>query len=308
MKIINSLILLFGVIANVYAQKAASCYKPESYSRYSDKGAISLLPETNMVCSKQGLILDLCESMEIKLIELRAYPKIAYNATVSITFYNEDESDFVSFNANVVNTVKGPSQFYHVPESNMLSNVKKINVVFPDVLCGRTIETDKEQPLFMAFIGRLTEDDNIEGFEKIETDKDFFENELDKSCNDEVDSLPLNFLIPKEFRNNLYIDVERVVQRKEDYLNKFGMGMKLFMKQKDQEDINNECRGYLYIMQFNKCDIARSKYSDFDHRYGYNYRPLPNYVTEVIRKLTPDTLPATLTRCVSDLEVVNSSE
>jgi len=38
-----------------------------------------------------------------------------------------------------------------------MSKVKKINIVLPDEFCGRTIENDKEETLFFAFIGRLTQ-------------------------------------------------------------------------------------------------------------------------------------------------------
>jgi len=108
---ISSLILLFTLFVQVFGQqKASSCYKPENYSRYADKGAISILPESSMICSKNGLIMDLCEEMEIKLVELRFYPHIPYNATVSITFYNDDESEFVTYDAVTTSTVKGPSQ------------------------------------------------------------------------------------------------------------------------------------------------------------------------------------------------------
>jgi len=91
-------------------------------------------------------------------------------------------------------------------------------------------------------------------------------------------------------------------------MTKMGMGIKLFLKQKDQNDIDNECRGYLYTMAFNKCDIARSKYADYDNRFDFEFKPLPNYITDLIRKLEPETLPKTLTQCVRDLEITNSSE
>ncbi|OUM63584.1 hypothetical protein PIROE2DRAFT_9795, partial [Piromyces sp. E2] len=130
----------------------------------------------------------------------------------------------------------------------------------------------------------------------------------DKACNDEFDSLPLNFLTPAEIRNTLFIDIQNVHTRKQDYMTKVGMGIKLFLKQKDQNDIDNECRGYLYIMALNKCDIARSKHADYDNRFGAEFKPLPNYITDLIRKLEPETLPPTLTQCVRDLKIVNSSE
>jgi len=309
MMMISSLILLFTLFAQVFGQqKASSCYKPESYSRYADKGAISILPESSMICSKNGLIMDLCEEMEIKLIELRYYPRIPYNSTVSITFYNEDESEFVTYDAVTTSTVKGPSQFFHVPEQSLMSKVKKINIILPDEFCGRTIDGDEEKTLFFAFIGRLTKDDNIDYLPSINTDKEYAEDELDKSCNDEFDSLPLNFLVPAEIRNTLFIDIQNIHTRKEDFMTKVGMGIKLFLKQKDQNDIDNECRGYLYIMALNKCDIARSKHADYDNRFGAEFKPLPNYITDLIRKLEPETLPKTLTQCVRDLSIVNSSE
>jgi len=309
MKMISGLILLSILFIQVFGQqRASSCYKPESYSRYADKGAISILPESNMICSPNGLIMDLCEEMEIKLIELRSYPRIKYNSTVSITFYNEDESEFVSYDAVTTSNVKGPSQFFHVPVKNLMSKVKKINIVLPDEFCGRTIENDKEETLFFAFIGRLTQYDNIDYIPRIETDKEFAADEIDKACNDEVDSLPLNFLSPAEIRNSLYIDIQNIHKRKEDYMTKMGMGIKLFLKQKDQNDIDNECRGYLYTMAFNKCDIARSKYADYDNRFDFEFKPLPNYITDLIRKLEPETLPKTLTQCVRELDIVKSSE
>jgi len=309
MMMISSLILLFTLFAQVFSQQhASSCYKPEAYSRYADKGAISILPESHMICSPNGLIMDLCEEMEIKLIELRSYPNIKYNSTVSITFYNEDESEYVSYDAVTTSIVKGPSQFYHVPETNLMSRVKKINIVLPDEFCGRTLENDKEETLFFAFIGRLTQNDVTDYIPHINTDKEFAENEIDKACNDEVDSLPLNFLVPAEIRNSLYIDIQRIHERKEDYMSKMGMGIKIFLKQKDQNDINNECRGYLYTMAFNKCDIARTKYADYDNRIDFEFRSLPNYMTDLIRKLKPEALPVSLTSCVKDLKIVKSSE
>jgi len=309
MKMISGLILLFTLFIQVFGQQhASSCYKPESYSRYADKGAISILPESNMICSKNGLLMDLCEEMEIKLIELRSYPQIKYNSTVSITFYNEDESEFVSYEAITTTLVRGPSQFFHIPENNLMSKVKKINIILPDEFCGRTLENDQEETLFFAFIGRLTQADDPDYTPTISTDKQFAENEIDKACNTEVDSLPLNFLVPAEVRNSLYIDIQNIHTRKEDYMTKMGMGIKLFLKQKGQKDIDNECRGYLYTMAFNKCDIARSKYADYDNRYGAEFKPLPGYITDLIKKLDPETLPKSLTTCVRDLKVVKSSE
>jgi len=309
MKMISGLILLFTLFIQVFGQQhASSCYKPESYSRYADKGAISILPESNMICSKNGLLMDLCEEMEIKLIELRSYPHIKYNSTVSITFYNEDESEFVSYEAVTTTLVKGPSQFFHIPESSLMSKVKKINIILPDEFCGRTLENDKEETLFFAFIGRLTEADDPDYIPKVNTDKEFAEDEIDKACNTEVDSLPLNFLVPAEVRNSLYIDIQNIHKRKEDYMTKMGMSIKLFLKQKGQKDIDNECRGYLYTMAFNKCDIARAKYADYDKRFEVEFKPLPSYMTDLIKKLDPETLPKSLTMCVRDLKVVNSSE
>jgi hypothetical protein len=306
---ISGLILLFTLFIQVFGQQhASSCYKPESYSRYADKGAISILPESNMICSKNGLLMDLCEEMEIKLIELRSYPQIKYNSTVSITFYNEDESEFVSYEAETTTLVKGPSQFFHVPEDSLMSKVKKINIILPDEFCGRTLENDQEETLFFAFIGRLTQDDDPDYTPVINTDKEFAENEIDKACNTEVDSLPLNFLVPAEVRNSLYIDIQNIHTRKEDYMTKMGMGIKLFLKQKGQKDIDNECRGFLYTMAFNKCDIARAKYADYDNRFEAEFKPLPGYMTDLIKKLDPETLPKSLTTCIRDLKVVNSSE
>jgi len=309
MMMISGLILLFTLFIQVFGQqRASSCYKPESYSRYADKGAISILPESNMVCTKNGLLMDLCEEMEIQLIELRYYPRIPFNTTVSLTFYNEDESEFVTYDAVTTSIVKGPSQFFHIPENNKMSRVKKINIILPDEFCGRTLDNDEEDTLFFAFIGRLTQYDDPDYVPIVNTDKEFAEDELDRTCNNEVDSLPLNFLVPAEIRNSLFIDIQNIHKRKEDYMTKMGMGIKLFLKQKTKTDIENECRGYMYTMAFNKCDIARSKYADYDNRFGVEFKPLPNYMTTLIRKLEPETLPITLTECVRELRIVNSSE
>jgi len=309
MMIISSLILLFTFIVQVFGQlRASSCYKPESYSRYADKGAISILPESNMVCSKNGLLMDLCEEMEIKLIELRNYPQIPYNATVSITFYNEDESEFVVYDAVTTTLVRGPSQFFHVPEDKMMSRVKKINVILPDEFCGRTIEGGEENSLFFAFIGRLTKNDDPDYEPVVNTDKEFAEDEVDKACNIEVDSLPLNFIAPSEFRGSLFIDIQNIIQRKEDYMTKMGIGIKVFLKPMSKSDEENECRGYLYTMAFNRCDIARTKHADYDKRFGNEFKQLPNYMTTLIRKLDPETLPIGLTACVRDLKINRSSE
>jgi len=241
----------------------------------------SIMIPMKYACESIGITINFCDPFIPEMVEFLNQPKISIKNAFEITFIGEDDATTKTLKQELLDTVKGPNQYFIIPEeAQYLSTHIKVNFPEGSDICDNQEKYDK----FGV---------QVYGVKKfIEMNDDDISEELEALCYNNVTPIPFNIILDEEkYKKSLIEDLKLLESGDDIVVTKL---LTASYVSKDGDPDQGLCRGYLYLKAMNDCNKIR-----LEEVKGS--KPLDKSYDQVIKM--GDKAPQFIKDCVRELQV-----
>jgi len=230
-------------------------------------------------CENIGFTLNFCDSIIPEMVEFANQPKLAISAPFEVTFIGEDDSTTKTLKNEILETVKGPNQYFLVPEEAQYPSTHiKIRLDEGSDIC----ENQEKYKNFGL---------QVYGVKKIiEMNDDDISEELEQYCYNNVVPVPFNILLDEEqYKKTLIEDLTDLEKDNEVVITKL---LTASYVSKDSDPDQDLCRGFLYLKSMNDCNKIRLEEVKGSQPLSKNYNEVikmgdkaPQFIKDCLREL-----------------------
>jgi len=245
----------------------------------NDRLYYSVMLPTKYACESVGFTINFCDPFIPEMVEFLNQPKISINNPFEITFIGEDDATTKTLKQEFLETVKGPNQYFIVPEEAQYLSTH-IKVAFPEgsEICDNQ---DKYSKFGVQVYG-------IKKF--IEMNDDDISEELEQLCYNNPMPVPFNIVLDEEkYKKSLIEDLKLLESDDEIVVTKL---LTASYVSKDGDPDQGLCRGFLYLKSMNDCNKIRLEEVKGSKPLSKNYNEVikmgdkaPQFIKDCVREL-----------------------
>jgi len=230
-------------------------------------------------CEDIGFTINFCDSIIPEMVEFANQPKLGVQAKFEITFIGEDESNTKTLKQSILSEVKGPNQYFIVPEEAQYSSTHiKVKLEKGSDICENM---EKFSKLFVQ----------VYGVKKIiEMNDDDISEELEQLCYNNITPVPFNIVLDEEQYKKPLIEDLKLLEEESDIVATKILAASYVSKDGDPDQ--NLCRGFLYLKALNDCNKIRLEEVKGSKLINKNYNDLikmgdkaPQFIKDCLREL-----------------------
>jgi len=221
----------------------STCIYPNSYTS-NNRMYYSFIVPAKYACEDIGFTLNFCDTIIPEIIEISNNPTIAYSTKFEVTLIGEDSTNTKTLKQEISETVKGPNQYFIVPEeAQYLTTHIKTKFEQGSDICDNA---EKFPKIIIQVYG-------VKKF--IEMNDDDISEELEQLCYNSAIPVPFNIILDEEkYKNNLLSDLTALEKDDETVITKL---LTASYVSKDGNPDQGLCRGFLYLKSMNDCNKIR---------------------------------------------------
>jgi len=246
----------------------------------NDRFFYSYILPVKYACEDIGFTINFCDPFIPEMIEFANQPKLSVNAPFEATFIGEDDNNTKALKQQILETVKGPNQYFLVPEeAQYLSSHLKIKLASGSDIC------DNQEKYSKMVV-------QVYGVKKlIEMNDDDISEELEQYCYNTVTPVPFNIVLDDKYKRPIIDDLKLLEKGGESAVTKL---ISASYVSKDSDPDQGLCRGFLYLKAMNDCNKIR-----LEEVKGSN--PIPKNYDQVIKM--GDKAPQFIKDCLRELQI-----
>jgi len=246
----------------------------------NDRLYYSFLLPVKYACENVGYTINFCDPFIPEMVEFLNQPNISVKNPFEITLIGEDDASTKTLKQELFDTVKGPNQYFLVPEeSQYLTTHIKVKLPEGSDICDNQEKFDK---LGVQVYG-------IKKF--IEMNDDDISEELEQLCYNTVTPVPFNIILDEEkYKKSLIDDLKLLEEGSDVIVTKL---LTASYVSKDGDPDQGLCRGYLYLKAMNDCNKIRLEEVKGSKPLPKNYNSVikvgdkaPQFIKDCLRELT----------------------
>ncbi|ORX44737.1 hypothetical protein BCR36DRAFT_359528 [Piromyces finnis] len=246
----------------------------------NDRIYYSYILPAKYACEDIGFTINFCDAFIPEIVEISNRPNISYNNNLEITFIGEDSVNTKTLTQKLLDSVKGPNQYFLVPEeAQYLSSHIKIKFDKESDMCENS---EKFEKIIVQVYG-------VKKF--IEMNDDDISEELEQLCYNNVIPVPFNIILDDEkYKKNLIDDLKALESDDEIVITKL---LTASYVSKDGDPDQGLCRGFLYLKAMNDCNKIRLEEVKGSKQLSKQYNDVikmgdkaPKFIKDCVRELT----------------------